>query len=78
MKVGDYTRPGGTPPALIIAFSQATLIYTPQAGDSRNCASHTQGLLPSLASPAEGQRRHVHVADDISIWLLVECFVSDP
>lgn len=43
----------------------------------------TSGRLKKLLRPhtgalAEEQRRHVHVADDISIWLLVECFVSDP
>ena len=71
MRVGACTQPSGSPPALIIAPGPAILIYTPQGGDSRNCASHTQAL-------AEEQRRHVHVADDISIWLLVECFVGDP
>lgn len=70
---------GDSPPALVIAHPLAQPhSYTPQAGDSRNCASHT-GASPSPAPPDRGaEETHVHVADDISIWLLVECFVSDP
>lgn len=32
---------------------------------------------PSTAAPAE-PRSHVHIANGLSIWLLVERFVSDP
>lgn len=71
MKVSACARPAGSPPALIIAPGPATLIYTPQVGDQKPHQPHTGAF-------AEEQRRHVHVADDMSIWLLVECFVSDP
>lgn len=37
-----------------------------------------KGSLALSQSLTEERRRHVHIADDISIWLLVECFVSDP
>ena len=71
MKAGACVHPAGSPPSLITAPGPATLVHTPPVRDSRNCQPHT-------GTPAKEQRRHVHVADDISIWLLVECFVSDP
>lgn len=33
---------------------------TPQAGDSRNCASHTQGPRPLQLPQTEEQRRHTY------------------
>lgn len=64
--------PWSSPTGLVIALSPVTCIYTTQTRDSEK----PLGCPPQL--PCREQRGHVHIANDISIWLLVERFVSDP
>lgn len=46
------------------------LYHTDKRLKNRRAARHS--------CPCREHRRHVHIANDIGIWLLVEGFVSDP